>query len=261
MGIKKIEVTRVHTNEEQINEYKSYISGVNSYLRDIEYYEKQMRQFCNEVRMQTTYISDARAMRRELEDLKQKHLIKIGQLTTDGYFKTEKREIVPKISIQKRQFKIGDRVILNIDEVDKVDAKKWGMVGTVVFQGIEIDRDGDNTYVTIRNYVCFDKIGGVKLIYTHELEPLPKKKKPEQKKKVTQTETPINNVLHIKPVSVIYKKGDQVRITGDSIFQMMGFQTVTGKVFVLSDEGKIKSIQCDQTGKIECVTDGQIERI
>lgn len=56
-------------------------------------------------------------------------------------------------------------------------------------------------------------------------------------------------------------KGQKVRVTGNEIFECMGFEVVTGRVFVVNPNGESVSIQCDQTGSLELVdlSDGQIE--
>lgn len=46
-------------------------------------------------------------------------------------------------------------------------------------------------------------------------------------------------------------KGDKITITGNSIFKIMGFQKVTGTVFVIYPEGHGFGFKCDQTKAIE----------
>jgi hypothetical protein len=57
------------------------------------------------------------------------------------------------------------------------------------------------------------------------------------------------------------QKGQKVEINGNSIFQMMGHEKVTGTVFVVRADGSGFSIRCDQTRCIETVdaNDGEIK--
>ena len=57
------------------------------------------------------------------------------------------------------------------------------------------------------------------------------------------------------------KEGDTLHITGNSIFEMMGFQKVTGKVFLVYPDGYGFSFKCDQTGALEIcdLNDGDIQ--
>lgn len=57
------------------------------------------------------------------------------------------------------------------------------------------------------------------------------------------------------------KKGQKVSVTGNEIFKMMGYEKVTGKVFLVNLQRNSFSIQCDQTGAIELVDmgDGEVE--
>ena len=58
-------------------------------------------------------------------------------------------------------------------------------------------------------------------------------------------------------------KGDKVEIKGNSIFEMMGFDKVSGTVIVLSTGGKAFSFKCDQTNCIEGCDfgDGDIQKV
>lgn len=58
-------------------------------------------------------------------------------------------------------------------------------------------------------------------------------------------------------------KGQKVRVTNNEIFGYMGYDVVTGSVFLLNLPMNTFSIQCDQTGAIELVTleSGIIEAI
>jgi hypothetical protein len=58
---------------------------------------------------------------------------------------------------------------------------------------------------------------------------------------------------------MLFTKGRRVAIHGNSIFEFMGYSTVTGTVFVPRTGGF--SFRCDQTGAIETVNfgDGVIE--
>lgn len=58
-------------------------------------------------------------------------------------------------------------------------------------------------------------------------------------------------------------KGQKVRVTDNEIFDIMGYEEVTGTVFVLNPNRDSFSILCDQTGAIELVTlkDSVIEAI
>lgn len=56
-------------------------------------------------------------------------------------------------------------------------------------------------------------------------------------------------------------KGQKVKVSGNSIFEMMGHKEVTGTVFVVREDGSGFSIKCDQTRAIETVDndDGEIK--
>lgn len=47
------------------------------------------------------------------------------------------------------------------------------------------------------------------------------------------------------------KKGQKIEVVGNSIFEMMGFERVTGTVFVVRADDSGCSIRCDQTASIE----------
>lgn len=57
------------------------------------------------------------------------------------------------------------------------------------------------------------------------------------------------------------EKGQTVKITGNSIFGYIGFETVTGEVFLVRENKTGFSFQCRETGCIETVdlNDGKIE--
>lgn len=60
----------------------------------------------------------------------------------------------------------------------------------------------------------------------------------------------------------MFKKGDKIKITGDSVFKMMGYgNKVTGTAFTVGQDGKIIAFRCDQTGSIECYDDGKVEKV
>ena len=58
-----------------------------------------------------------------------------------------------------------------------------------------------------------------------------------------------------------FKRGDRIRVTGDDILTgiMSLGPVVTGEVFAVNDQGAIIGFKCDQTGCMECVSDGHIE--
>jgi hypothetical protein len=58
------------------------------------------------------------------------------------------------------------------------------------------------------------------------------------------------------------KKGDKVRITGNSIFEMMGFPQVNGEVFLIYPDGHGFSFRCRETGSMETCDfgDGDIQK-
>lgn len=51
------------------------------------------------------------------------------------------------------------------------------------------------------------------------------------------------------------EKGMKIKITDNSIYKMMGYQEVTGIVFLVLPNGNL-SIKCDQTGMLEGYTPG-----
>lgn len=57
-----------------------------------------------------------------------------------------------------------------------------------------------------------------------------------------------------------FKKGDKISITNDNILNgMMELgPTVTGEVYLTDPYGKIIGFKCDQTGRMETVTDGEV---
>lgn len=56
-------------------------------------------------------------------------------------------------------------------------------------------------------------------------------------------------------------KGNKVKITENSIFEIMGHKVVTGKVFMIYPDNHGFSFQCEQTGAMETCDfdDGKIE--
>lgn len=58
-------------------------------------------------------------------------------------------------------------------------------------------------------------------------------------------------------------KNQKVKVTNNEIFDIMGYDVVTGTVFVLNPTMNSFSILCDQTGHLELVTlgDGIVEAI
>lgn len=57
----------------------------------------------------------------------------------------------------------------------------------------------------------------------------------------------------MQAAATTFKKGDRIAVTGNEIFDIMGFKRVTGTVFVVNPNGKSLSIECDQTCAIELV--------
>ena len=57
------------------------------------------------------------------------------------------------------------------------------------------------------------------------------------------------------------EKGTKIRVTGNSIFEMMGFQQVTGEVIIERQDKSGCSFKCDQTGCMETLDydDGDIQ--
>ncbi len=57
------------------------------------------------------------------------------------------------------------------------------------------------------------------------------------------------------------KKGDKVKVTGNSIFKAMGYDVVTGTVFMVYPDGHGFSLRCDQTSAMETADfgDGNVE--
>lgn len=57
-------------------------------------------------------------------------------------------------------------------------------------------------------------------------------------------------------------KGDKVTVQNNSIAQMMGYETLTGTVFLVNPNAHVNTvtIKCDQTGCLELVEigDGEI---
>lgn len=49
----------------------------------------------------------------------------------------------------------------------------------------------------------------------------------------------------------MFKKGQRIVVEGNDIFKMMGYEVVTGTVFLVNEVTGNLSIQCDQTGCIE----------
>jgi hypothetical protein len=60
-----------------------------------------------------------------------------------------------------------------------------------------------------------------------------------------------------------FKKGERIRVTNDSILAgCMGIPVATGKVFTVTTDGtRILGFQCDQTGAIEGIDNGKVEKI
>ena len=59
----------------------------------------------------------------------------------------------------------------------------------------------------------------------------------------------------------MFKKGDKIRVTNDSILgDCMGIPEATGTVFAVTlDDKRIIGFKCDQTGSIEGIDNGTIE--
>lgn len=59
----------------------------------------------------------------------------------------------------------------------------------------------------------------------------------------------------------MFKKGDKIRVTNDSILaDCMGIPEATGTVFAVSADGnRIIGFKCDQTGSIEGIDNGTVE--
>jgi len=57
------------------------------------------------------------------------------------------------------------------------------------------------------------------------------------------------------------KKGQRIQVTGNSIFKMMGMETVTGTIALIREDQTGCSIQCDQTRCYETLDfdDGEIK--
>jgi len=57
------------------------------------------------------------------------------------------------------------------------------------------------------------------------------------------------------------KKGDKIKITGNSVFSVMGYKEVTGTVFMIYPDGHGFAFKCNQTGCMETCdfNDGNIK--
>ena len=58
-------------------------------------------------------------------------------------------------------------------------------------------------------------------------------------------------------------KGDNIKITGNSIFEIMGHKVVTGEIFLIREDNSGCSIKCNQTGSYETLdyNDGKIIKL
>lgn len=264
MKLATVSVIKTHTKQSEIDELKSQLYSIQNELNYLKEAQSRALQISKDGVHNAIY-----SLERKRDTVK----LGIADALVSGYVQTKHETIEPEpLKIIGLEFKLGDRVKLDKNAIS--EAKDWikghfSPTGTIVFRGVsnidikERSRNSvDNYCVDVRLHVCLD-VGPTIQLWPNEVTKIKPSVKPVRKAPVAIELAPMpDNVVELKP-NHGFAKGDRVQVSGNEIFAAMGFEVVTGTIFVVNAKTGNLSIQCDQTRAIELVSfdcGGVVER-
>lgn len=259
---------KLNTITVAVQSHEKEISEIRDALSSLEYDENTLNRAVLLARKFTQ--GSVETARREIEERKEKLLKKAGELAVKNTVKVKTETIERTVEVYRGGgLKIGDRVRLTRDALDMVRGRRkkpliTSETATIVLRGLHVEENSArNLIAEVKYWVCFDKGPTCYPLFVDEVEKIQPKKKHVQKTAKAEPK-PAPAPLTLVPNAgekVTYSKGQRIFVTGNSIFEIMGYDEVTGTIFNVNPNGKSLSIRCEETGAIELVEigDGEIE--